>query len=873
MADPPLSRRQFLGAAVVAAGVAPSSALGPAEPTLLRPPFPASLAPEPPLPPGVARQFGSTRFRGRGGERFSADGRWLLSYAEHHCTGYELPTARWIDFRTTLEPGWTIAHWVPTTDGRLMTIEKQGNPPEATRVRRFHLPDGVETHRPVAIKSGEAAAISADGRVVVIDGLLAEGRDGCWGLHLGTDGLAWVWDDQLPYPLDPSGRFGTVGAFIHQGFANAHPKLIHLATGRRVKLQPAADDLFITVEEQPAVVSADGSRLAAWVKQPDRNWRQRLAVWDTRTGTLVASLPGEDGETSADVSTANLTADGRGWYGVDGDDRQLVMRELGTRKIVRRLPVFDANSGSLSPDGRTLLVGRRDRSNPDGRLPDNTMLRLIDADTGAVLPQSPDPPGPVTRVWFPNPTAAAAAYRTRVGHLDYVRWDTATGRGKRVTDPTDRNEPARTADPDPVPLVSPDLTHFLRQVGTQLVVLRGSAGDVVARCEPLPTANGRWFWLDPATVGFFNPDGLHLWAWAAGTTRVVPLELPGKWPHVWRWRASVDGKTLAVQFFPNLTGRACQVGWVEVGTGKVSVSDLGSNVSGEGFTASADAGRVALLVGKEVFHVHDRSGWRGVFRTDRVHKSFDLTACGRSLAVQCYTDTDDVGQLENPSLQLWEAVSGQRRWRRAIDGPFDDLRGSPCGRFVATCRADQPVYLWDVFGGTSDPHPEPTADDWAALGSADAGEAFRAVRRLVQHPASAVTILSAKLKPAVAPKAAWVDERVERLGDPDFHTRQAAERELSAVGDVVLDRLRAAAEAGVETEEAAERLERVLTRAVSPAVHLRTVRAVEALEYAGEAASPLLARLANGAPGLLSREATAAKRRADAVAGRYNPRS
>lgn len=262
-----------------------------------------------------------------------------------------------------------------------------------------------------------------------------------------------------------------------------------------------------------------------------------------------------------------------------------------------------------------------------------------------------------------------------------------------------------------------------------------------------------------------------------------------------------------------------------------------------------------------------------MFGVPDVSAKFDLTGCGRTLAVQRESYENAAGERVPPALELWETVSGQRRRRQLVDRTPDDLKGSPCGRFVATCRDDQPVYLWDVFGGTSDPHPEPTADDWAALGSADAGEAFRAVRRLVQHPASAVTILSAKLKPAVPPKAAWVDERVERLGDPDFHTRQAAERELSAVGDVVLDRLRAAAEAGVETEEAAERMERVLTRAVSPAAELRTVRAVEVLEYAGEAASPLLARLANGAPGLLSREATAAKRRADAVAGRYNPRS
>jgi len=254
-----------------------------------------------------------------------------------------------------------------------------------------------------------------------------------------------------------------------------------------------------------------------------------------------------------------------------------------------------------------------------------------------------------------------------------------------------------------------------------------------------------------------------------------------------------------------------------------------------------------------------------MFRVPNALPKCDLTACGRTLAVQRDDWTDDEGVRHSAAFELWEVATGQRRWSRPIDRAFDDLRASPCGRFVATARADQPVYLWDVFGEVSDPQPEPTDGPrvWDALGSVDAEVAFRAVRLLVQHPTTAVRLLSAKLKPVEAPKRAWVDERIEQLSNSDFHTRQTAEKELTAHADVIADQLRAALDAGPTTEEAEERIQRIVGRATAPLDYTRTLRAVEVLEYAGEEAGPLLSRLANGAPGFLAREATAAKRRRD----------
>lgn len=193
-----------------------------------------------------------------------------------------------------------------------------------------------------------------------------------------------------------------------------------------------------------------------------------------------------------------------------------------------------------------------------------------------------------------------------------------------------------------------------------------------------------------------------------------------------------------------------------------------------------------------------------------------------------------------------------------------DLRASPCGRFFATVRTDTPVYLWDIYGETSDPRPRPAAADlprfWDVLNSHDAEKAFVSVRMLVQHPAAAVELFGAKLQPAQKPPLRWIAERIDRLSDRDFHRRHAAERELAAVADVIRPELQKAADAGGDTPEADERLTRLVATSHRPPDHLRLTRGLEVLEYAdGKAAADLLAKLSGGADGaFLTREAAAA---------------
>lgn len=884
MTDRSVSRRQFLGTAgAFAATSLAASDPFPTDPApdAAPPHFPTTFPPEP-LPPGVARQFGSARFRDFYANRYevSPDSRWVVWLQDGWCGGYELATARRVRFRTQPESGWREVLEGVTATGRLIVTEKNDN---AFRVRQYDLLTGAPDP-PVDVADGEVRAVSADGRLAVVEKETAE-RVEYKGVELATGRALWTIVRRTPLP---SMGMRVVGRFAHAGFtfppdggngSDSRSVLLNIDTGREIPIEPPGEGARGVLSSR-VWGSADRRRLLAVCQTHDPDI-DRAVVWNTVSGRVVSSfaLPGAD-------RAFGGTPDGRSFYGTVGDDHQLVLRDAATGKITRRYDVFDVNASdsAVTPDGKTLLLARTDRSRYDSRSgPDNTLIRLIDADSGLTLPQSPDPPGPLVRVWFPAATTVATAYRTKAEHVDYTLWDIPTTRSRRVVDPTERNEARQRDEMEPANLVSPDGRHTLRADGSRLAVVDTATGRTTAVIAQPPVAAGRWFWLDAATVGVFVSDGLTVWAPEADTLRVVPLDLPGKRPMVWRWRAAADGKRVGFQFFPDLAALVFQFGWVTVDGGEVTVAEQQHRGRGVGLAGSADGGRVAVGLDRpksadrrasleaDWIAVHDRTGLQWLVNTPAAVPPFDLTGCGRTLAVRSSGVSIDDMPPPAPALELWEVVSGQRRRRYPLDALPDDLRCSPCGRWVATVRQDQPLYLWDVYGEASDPQPEPTPAElprlWNDLSSADGEAAFRTVRTLVQHPAAAARLLGAKLKPAKAPKEDWVVERIDRLSDPDFRTRDRAERELAAVADVVADTLRKATEAGAETEEAADRLDRLLIRAAgTPLDIVRTVRAVEVLEHAaGDDARALLARLADGAPAAaLTREATAALKRRQA---------
>ena len=188
-------------------------------------------------------------------------------------------------------------------------------------------------------------------------------------------------------------------------------------------------------------------------------------------------------------------------------------------------------------------------------------------------------------------------------------------------------------------------------------------------------------------------------------------------------------------------------------------------------------------------------------------------------------------------LQLIEVATGAVRRRFAEPSRPNALAFSPDGRTLASAHDDAPVFLWDIYGERTCRQPKPDEAAlraaWANLASSDAELAFRAMCSLIQHPEEALPMLARNLKPRAASNPRRVWQAIEELGDRDYRTRKAAERELADIADEVRLQLRAAYDAGTGSAEANQRLERLIHRTNTTPRNLRNSRAHEVLERIG----------------------------------------
>jgi WD40 repeat protein len=219
------------------------------------------------------------------------------------------------------------------------------------------------------------------------------------------------------------------------------------------------------------------------------------------------------------------------------------------------------------------------------------------------------------------------------------------------------------------------------------------------------------------------------------------------------------------------------------------------------------------------------------------------------------------------TVQVWElATGGLRRRFSGHSGKVSCLRFAPDGKLLASGSDDTTILLWDVTGRfLAAGQPSRKAEKlWTALNSADAAQAFLAMGQMTAHPAQAVNLFRARLKPAEgeAPRRAEINKLIDELDSGKFAARERANRELKRLGEaaasVLRERLRK--DIGLELRRHIEKLLEPLDRGLVPSDQLRGVRAVEVLEHLGTPeARQLLKTLAGGRPGAtLTRAAGAA---------------
>jgi hypothetical protein len=137
---------------------------------------------------------------------------------------------------------------------------------------------------------------------------------------------------------------------------------------------------------------------------------------------------------------------------------------------------------------------------------------------------------------------------------------------------------------------------------------------------------------------------------------------------------------------------------------------------------------------------------------------------------------------------------------------------------------------------------------WADLASSDPKVGYAAAWRLADAAAPSVAFLKPRLKPPPGPAVGRLTALVADLESDSFAKRQAASKELAALGEAADFALRDALKAGL-SPEAAKRIEALLPQRYGPpsADTLRLGRAVHALEVMGTpAARALLTDLARG---------------------------
>jgi hypothetical protein len=156
---------------------------------------------------------------------------------------------------------------------------------------------------------------------------------------------------------------------------------------------------------------------------------------------------------------------------------------------------------------------------------------------------------------------------------------------------------------------------------------------------------------------------------------------------------------------------------------------------------------------------------------------------------------------------------------------------------------------------------------WATLAGTDTPAAHKAIWELAADPEGTVGFLETKLKPVPAAADGEIARLIAELDSDNFAKRQAAQRQLTKIGNQVVPRLFEALSKPASLEQR-QRLQNLVKELGSPRLsgeELQRFRGVEVLERIGTAeARRVLAGLAKGAPGSrFTREAKESLERAE----------
>jgi hypothetical protein len=329
-----------------------------------------------------------------------------------------------------------------------------------------------------------------------------------------------------------------------------------------------------------------------------------------------------------------------------------------------------------------------------------------------------------------------------------------------------------------------------------------------------------------------TPDGRSLVAWsgdckvrvwdAATGRKMREYSLPlSKYPntyHAYNAALSTDGRLLAMEYTPKDEKQSCLLVLMDLTTGRVIHRiDNSPSYPGHLLAFSSDSRMLA---------------WTG---------------------------------FKDGAIRLLETATGRERLRLAGHrGTITALDFSADGRWLLSGCDDTTALAWDLANEARAVRSSTQmASLWSDLAGDDAARAYRAIQQLGAPRSVAVPFIRGLLRPVAVVDRKTLDHLIGDLDSDEFDVRQRASAELEKLGEGALPVYRKALE-GKPSLESRRRLEELQSKAQQawwdlPGERLRSLRAIEALELAGDKeAREVLEGLAAGAEGVRLTEAAKA---------------
>ncbi|HZV03933.1 MAG TPA: sigma-70 family RNA polymerase sigma factor [Gemmataceae bacterium] len=625
--------------------------------------------------------------------------------------------------------------------------------------------------------------------------------DGVWFFEVLADNSIRVWDvasakvkhtfpgpggggSKLVYVRHIAGRRELIGVSTQP----AEVTCWDLHTGKQLWRNRLADPAYY-----PSL-SADGSTLVTGESTGT------VRVWDAATGKERASFrPGLIGHASYE---APVSLDGKRIATHSGGSYSSAVAfwDATTGKLLSDLPGHSAGITAVAyaPDGTRIYTMGKDRT-----------LRTWDAASGRELSRIPTEPAtslavaPDGKTLF---TCGADSGSVRV-------LDAHTGRLVRQLPVFKKSTIGLFLTADGKRLIAAG-TDDLARADLSVRICDAGTGTKQRELDRFD------FWLEQLAV---TPDGQTI-----ATSHAEQ--------HVLLWDA--QGKKIAEQVGHGVR----KPSWVTKRQATYQIGSLALSADGR-WLAYSDQEQGIVVVdarsGREVGRAKVDVYYQAPSARDDVRDVLAFAPDGKTIAFSGVESTVDIFLIETRTQKVRQRLRGD-------SSPVQHLVFSLDGSQLLSAGPDGSALIWDLFQ-----HPpaqpmkaEQVAAWWEALADPDAGKAYRTMKEMAAHPAETVTLLQSKLPPIRGVENARLNALLTQLDADDFKDREAASRELIALGDAVESRLRQVLR-DEPSLELKRRTEDVLRRIDEG--RLRSERAIEVLAMIGDtSARKYLRELADG---------------------------